>query len=57
METAALLAVARFRQIPFAQYLYAGDDVSGEAWDHRNWQTTSARRDLFWLAVEAVATF
>jgi uridine phosphorylase len=53
METAALLAVARHRGVRFAQYLYAGDDLSGEAWDHRSWQTTSARRTLFDLAVEA----
>jgi uridine phosphorylase len=53
METAALAAVARFRQVSFGQYLYAGDDVSGEAWDHRGWNTHSSRRDLFWLAVEA----
>lgn len=54
METAAFLAVARHRGVTFGQYLYAGDDVSGETWDHRQWHTTSARRDLFWLSVEAV---
>lgn len=54
METAAFAAVCRHRGVPFAQYLYAGDDVSGQAWDHRSWQTSSARRDLFWLAAEAV---
>jgi len=53
METAAFLAVARHRGVRFAQYLYAGDDVSGEAWDHRSWQTASVRRSLFDLAVEA----
>jgi len=55
METAALAAVAQFRGVSFGQYLYAGDDVSGEAWDHRRWNTHSSRRDLFWLAVEAAA--
>ncbi|GAA4659334.1 nucleoside phosphorylase [Kineococcus glutinatus] len=54
METAAFLAVARHRGVTFGQYLYAGDDVSGETWDHRHWHTSSARRDLFWLAVDAV---
>ncbi len=54
METAAFLAVARHRGVTFGQYLYAGDDVSGETWDHRHWQTSSARRDLFWLSVDAV---
>lgn len=53
METAALAAVARFRGVSFGQYLYAGDDVSGEAWDHRGWNTHSSRRDLFLLAIEA----
>jgi len=53
METAAFLAVARHRGVRFAQYLYAGDDVSGEAWDHRSWQTSGAREQLFHLAVEA----
>ena len=54
METSALAAVARFRGVSFGQFLYAGDDVSGEAWDHRYWNTHSSRTDLFWLAVEAV---
>jgi len=54
METAAFIAVARARKVAFAQYLYAGDDVSGERHDHRRWTTTSARRELFWLAFEAV---
>lgn len=53
METAAFLAVARHRGVRFAQYLYAGDDVSGEAWDHRSWQSSESREKLFHLAVEA----
>jgi len=54
METAAFLAVAQHRAVQFIQYLYAGDDASGDTWDHRHWQTASVRRDLFWLAVETV---
>lgn len=54
MEAAAFFAVARHRSVTFGQYLYAGDDVSGSEWDSRQWQTSSARRDLFWLAVAAV---
>lgn len=55
MEAAAFFAVARFRGISFGQLLYAGDDLSGEAWDHRGWmQHGSARRLLFDLAAEAV---
>jgi len=55
MEAAAFMAVARHRGVRLAQYLYAGDDLSGQAWDHRSWQTSSARRSLFDLAVEACA--
>jgi uridine phosphorylase len=54
MEAAAFFAVARFRNVVFGQMLYGGDDVSGEAWDTRNWHSrTSAREALFWLAVDA----
>ena len=39
MEFAALCAVARFRQIDFAQLFYAGDVVElAENYDERNWQ-------------------
>ncbi len=55
MEAAALFAVARFRQVKLGYILYAGDDVSGETWDPRDWtRSTSLREQLFWLAVEAV---
>ena len=54
MEAAALFAVARFRGVHFGQLLYAGDDVGGEAWDARQWDSdTSVREKLFWLAAEA----
>jgi uridine phosphorylase len=52
MEAAAFIAVARFRGVPFVQYLYAGDDLSGEAWDHRGWTTADVRAELLGLAVE-----
>ena len=45
MEAAALAAVARFRNVPLAQVLYGGDDLAGETWDHRSWQTQSQVRD------------
>ena len=35
MEAAAFFAVARFRGVSFGQMLYAGDDLSGDAWDDR----------------------
>ncbi len=54
METAAFLAVARFRQVSFAQLLYAGDSLAGPEWESRNWQKeTTVRERLFWLAAEA----
>ena len=55
MEAAALFAVAAFRGVTIGQLLYAGDDLSGEAWDPRGWDTHgSARRLLFELALESV---
>ncbi len=54
MEAAAFFAVAQFRDVTFGQILYGGDDVSGDAWDHRDWvRRTSTRERLFWLSVEA----
>jgi len=53
MEAAAFFAVAQFRQVVFAQMLYAGDDVSGPEWDPREWQRQPVRERLFWLAAEA----
>jgi uridine phosphorylase len=55
MEAAAFFAVARFRGIRFAQLLYAGDDVSGETWEHRNWQRSPSRQLTFELALELAA--
>ncbi|MBK7894660.1 MAG: nucleoside phosphorylase [Candidatus Promineifilaceae bacterium] len=55
MESAAFFAVAQFRGVRFGQLLYGGDDLTGDAWDGRNWQKESATRArLFQLAVEAV---
>jgi len=55
MEAAAFMAVARFRGIRFAQLLYAGDSVAGEAWDERGWnRASSIRESLFDLALEGV---
>jgi hypothetical protein len=54
MEAAALFAVAAFRGVSFGQLLYAGDDLSGDAWDNRGWDDhTSGRELLFRLAAEA----
>jgi uridine phosphorylase len=53
MECAALAAVSQFRQVKFAQYLYGGDDVSGQEWDPRGWEKAAVRENLFWAAVNA----
>jgi uridine phosphorylase len=54
MECSALLAVARFRNVSFGQYLGAGDDVSGDGWDPRfvNDKMPFTEK-LFWLSAEA----
>lgn len=55
MEASAFFAVARFRGVSFGQLLYAGDDLSGEAWDARGWIGHATGRDLLLrLAAEAV---
>ena len=55
MEAAAFFAVARFRGVSFGQMLYAGDDLSGQAWDGRGWPHHDTGRDLLLrLAAEAV---
>lgn len=54
MESASLMAVAQFRHVLLGQILYAGDDLSGETWDRRGWQSrTEIRESLFWLAADA----
>lgn len=55
MEAAAFFAVSQYHNIPLAQLLYAGDDVSGEVWDSRNWNTRkNIRYNLISTAVEVV---
>src|SRR3954469_2095788 len=55
MEAAAFFAVAQFRGVSFGQMLYAGDDLSGEAWDERGWlHHDTGRTLLLRLAAEAV---
>ena len=57
METAAFYAVAQFRGVRLGQILYGGDAVIPKAWDGRVWTSRKdIRRDLFWLAAEAVFT-
>ncbi|HEY3473439.1 MAG TPA: nucleoside phosphorylase, partial [Anaerolineales bacterium] len=57
MESAALMAVAQFRNVVFGQALYGGDDLSGIEWDNRAWQSRSdIRESLFWLSADACLT-
>ena len=54
MESAALIAVAQFRNAVFGQVLYGGDDLSGAEWDSRQWTSRSeVRESLFWLCADA----
>jgi len=56
MEASALLAVAHFRRVGLLPILYAGDDVSGETWEHRNWDRAAGpRHALFDTALELAA--
>lgn len=54
MEAAGMMAVSQFRGVVFGQLLYGGDNLSGAAWDNRNWGSKKTIRErLFWLCVEA----
>ena len=53
MEAAGLMAVAQFRDVLYGQILYAGDDLSGDKWDNRGWQSRSdTRYQMFWIAAD-----
>ena len=54
MEASALMAIARYRSIPFGEVVMAGDSLAGREWQHRGWMTaTAARRQLFASAADA----
>jgi uridine phosphorylase len=55
MEAAGLFAVAEFRGITAGQILYAGDDLTADEWDHRDWsRQVGVRERLFDVAQAAV---
>lgn len=55
MEAAAFFAVSKYYDIPLAQLLYAGDDVSGEIWDSRNWNMQeSVRSNMILTAIKLI---
>jgi uridine phosphorylase len=46
--------VAHYRNVRFAQLLYAGDSLAGPEWDGRGWtKVTTIREQLFWRAADA----
>ena len=54
MEASALMAIARYRSIPFGEVVMAGDSLAGREWEHRGWMTAErARRQLFASAADA----
>ncbi|SHK44659.1 Uridine phosphorylase [Pseudonocardia thermophila] len=56
MEAAALIAVARYRGVSFAQLLLSADSLAGEEWEHRGWTTAAAaRQGMFEVAAQAAA--
>lgn len=55
MEAAAFFAVSKYYDIPLAQLLYAGDDVSGEKWDTRNWNNQkNVRSNMIFTAIKLI---
>ncbi len=53
MECASYLAVAKYKSVKFGQLLYAGDDLSGERWESRDWKKEKeTRRKLLELSIE-----
>ena len=55
MEAAAFFAVSQYYDIPLAQLLYAGDDVSGTQWDSRNWNKREGiRYNLLSATIEII---
>lgn len=45
MEAAAFFAVSQFRNVVLGQILYGGDDLSGEKWDLRSWNSRKNIRE------------
>lgn len=55
MEFAALVAVAQYRKVNFAQILFSGDDLSREVFDGRDWhEQTMIKKDLLGLCKEVL---
>lgn len=46
MEASAYMAVAKYNGVEFGQILYAGDNLSGEVWDNRSFDSRTDIREL-----------
>ena len=56
MEQAGCIAVAQFRGFDYGALIYGGDDLSGEAWSSRGWNSREGiRHDLVMLCRELAA--
>ena len=56
MECASMAAVAKFRGVDFAQFLWAADSLSGEKWDKRNLSELGMNANALYME-SAVRTF
>jgi uridine phosphorylase len=54
MECSAMIAVAKFRKIKFAQFLYAADNLDAPSWESRNLfnKNLTQREKYFTIALE-----
>ena len=54
MEASAYIAAARYNNVDFGQILYGGDNLGGEVWDSRRYDTrTEIREFVLRLALDA----
>ncbi len=55
MESSAFMAVAQYRNLRFAQILYAGDSLAGDTWDSRSWDKARSVRERLFRATARAA--
>ena len=54
MEASAYMAVSQYNDVIFGQILYAGDNLSGELWDSRGYNScTEVRKHLLRVSLDA----
>ncbi len=46
MEASAYMAVAQYNGVEFGQILYAGDNLGGEVWDSRSFNSKTEIREF-----------